>query len=268
MAKGKTKREMNFQKKVKAIVNEELQEELEDKVAVIGSSNASVQSPSIPAGNVLANPNFIQLFPSISQGLKQYNQRVGNEIRLQSIDLKMLLQYVRPFDTLDYTDTTIGVRVMILKQKDNNDFRNALQNFQGDKLLENGNITTPGPADFNGRTINLFQKINREQFAVRYDKTFYMERPLQTVPLPGPAPGTSGTTTVVYNRPPRPTMVQKKITFGKNGLKLTYGDGASTYPTQFPYFLCIGYASIISTAAPSNDLIQYSYTSNCAYTDA
>ena len=83
MAKGKTKRQMNFTKKVQDIVREELDEEIEDKHALIGGDTRILNSPSIPAGNVSANPNFIRLFPEINQGDGQYNNRCGNEIRLK-----------------------------------------------------------------------------------------------------------------------------------------------------------------------------------------
>lgn len=263
--KTKTK---NFTKKVQEIVRDELEEELEDKHALIGGDTRIINSPSIPAGNVSANPNFIRLLPEIIQGgasaAGQYNQRVGNEIRLKHLDIGLLLAWNRQFD-IDtnpqlFKDDSLGVRVMIVRQKDSSDVPGALENFQGDKLLENGNILIPGPSDFNGRTINLFQKINREQFAVRYDKTFYMDRPKQI------------NTTVVSNtqfvKPPRPAYFKHRLTFGKRGLKLTFGNSLSTAPTNFPYFMIIGYVSCTDINAPSNQLLNYSYSSNAIYTDA
>jgi len=252
---------------VKNLIREEIQDELEEKTALIGGSNTAVQSPSIPSGNVTANSNFPRIFPLITQGVGQYNFRIGNEIRLKHLDIKMLLQYVRPFDELDYTDTTVGVRVMILRQKDSNSDVDTVGNFQGDKLLENGNIVVPGPSDFNGRTINLVQKINRDQFSVRYDKTFYLDKPLQIPTSTAVPPQTSGAT-IVYNKPPRPVVMNHRLKFGKKGLSLTFGNATSDTPTNFPYVMVIGYASTISTSAPSNGLVQYSYTANADYTDA
>lgn len=264
MAKGKTKRQMNFTKKVQDIVREELDEEIEDKHALIGGDTRILNSPSIPSGNVSANSNFIRLFPEINQGDGQYNNRNGNEIRCKSLDIGMLIAWNRQFDydanPQQFKDTSLGVRVMILKQKDSNDVAGALADFQGDKLLENGNIVVPGPSDFNGRTINLFQKINREQFTVRYDKTFYMDKEKQINPAQ-----VSNTTFV---RPPRPTYFKHRITFGKRGLKLTYGSSASQEPTNFPYFMVIGYVSTTDINAPSNQLLNYSYSSNATYQDA
>ena len=254
------KRSLNFAKKVKQVVREELQEELENKVAVIGLDNESIDTSAIPSGIVSSASNFIQLLPSIGQGTGQYNERIGNEIRLRSLDIKMLLQYKRMVedDPLAVEDSNVGVRVMILRQKENNDFVQFYNQANTDNLLENGAITTPGPAPFSGDTFNLFQKINREQFSVRYDKTFYMDR----------HQATGSGATIFYQKTPRPTFVSHRLTFGKQGLKLTYGEATDTTPTNFPYLMVIGIASTSGAGVPSDNLINYSYTANANYTDA
>ena len=259
MVKTSSARGKNFTKKVQAIVRDEIQEELEDKVAVVGLATIGIATASIPTGNVAGITNFVKLLPLISQGDGQYNSRIGNEIRLKHLDIKMLLQYRDAASQDDYFDASVGVRVMILRQKDTNTQEGTLENFQGDKLIENGSVLAPGPAAFSGNTINLLQKVNREQFSVRYDKVHYMDRARQYNEL-----GTN----MQFNRPPRPTVVSHRMKFGKNGLKLTFGNGVSESPTNFPYIMVIGYASTISNAAPSPSIIQYSYSSNASYTDA
>jgi hypothetical protein len=263
MVKQATAKSKRFEKSVKAIVRDELQEELEDKVAVIGISDVDLDTPSIPNGNVSASSNVVRIFPLIAQGDGQYNQRVGNEIRLKHLDIKMLMNFnLAQLSTNENEDSAIGVRVMILKQKDQGSAVGAIEDFQGNKLLENGLVpTSAGPAQFDGTTFNLLQKINREQFSVRYDKTFYMDAVYRQT--------TGGATTVSQSFfPPKTKVMSKRLTFGKNGLKLTYGDGGSTDPTNFPYVLVMGYASTVSNATPSNNLIRYSYTANASYTDA
>lgn len=248
----------NFQKKVKEIVREELQEELEEKVAVIGATDVSIQTPAIPDGNVFGSSNFIQIFPSIAQGLGQYNERIGNEIRLKDIDIKMLLHY-KNVGVSNFENASIGVRVMILRQKDQGSVAGLLEDFQGNKLLENGAVISPGPGQFFGNTFNLLQKINREQFAVRYDKVIYLDNPFKRNDAGGE---------LVYATPPRPKAMSHKLTFGKNGLKLTFGNGASTNPTNFPYIMVVGYTSTVAAFLPDNGLIAYSYSANASYTDA
>lgn len=258
-----TTKSKRFEKSVKAIVREELKEELEEKVAVMGFNDVDIATPSIPNGNVAASSNVVKLFPAITQGTGQYNERVGNEIRLKHLDLKMLINYgLADLSTSLNENAALGIRVMILRQKDQNSALGAVEDFQGNKLLENGlTPATAGPAQFTGQTFNLVQKINREQFSVRYDKVHYIEAAYRQ--------SSGGATTVSQSFfPPRTKIVSKRLTFGERGLKLTYGDGASQEPTNFPYLLVIGYASTVSSAVPSNAILRYSYTANAAYTDA
>lgn len=245
-------------KTVKQIIRDEIQEELENKVAVVGQI-AQPFTAAIPSGDVTASTNFIKLFPLIEQGDGQYNSRIGNEIRLKSLDIKMLLQYRDGAGGTSYKDQSLGIRVMILKQKDDNTQEGALENFQGDKLLENGQVVTAGPGSFTGSTINLVQKINREQFAVRYDKVHYISRSREY---------NNGGTELMFNRPSKPTIISHKLTFGKNGLKLTFGNGLSNSPTNFPYFMVVGMASTYENASPSPNIVNYTYSSNADYTDA
>lgn len=243
---------------VKAIVNKQLSKELEEKVAVIGERNAQATA-NIPDGNVSSSANFISLLPPIPQGDGQYNHRVGNEIRLKRLDLTCLLQYKDAAGSGNYKDQSLGVRVMILKQKDNNDEAGFRADAQTDKLLENGSIVTPGPSGFTGTTLNLVQKINREQFTVRYDKVHYIDRPREF---------NTGANTYVFNKPPRPTIIKKQLSFGKNGLKLTFGSAGSINPTNWPYVMVIGYASTMDNAKPSDELLEYTYSANAVYSDA
>ncbi|WP_142423027.1 MULTISPECIES: hypothetical protein [Pseudomonadota] len=247
---------------VKTEIRKALAEELEDKVAVIGVTDEDIATSAIPTGNVLTSTNFIKLLPNISSGVGQYNFRDGNEIRLKELDIKMLLNFaLSDLSTATNEDAGVGVRVMILRQKDQNSQTGALSDFQGDKLLENGAIVTPGPSSFAGNTFNLVQHINREQFSVRYDKVFYLDATYRQA--------SGGATTVSQTfLPPKTVVMQKKLRFGKNGLKLTFGNKASDEPTNFPYFMVLGVASTVSNSVPSNDLIRYSYSSNARYTDA
>ncbi len=138
MPRQMKKSSKRFEKSVKAIVREELQEELEDKVAVIGQDMFNIDTAGIPTGNVATSSNIIKLMPFINQGLNQYNSRIGNEIRLKHLDLKMILAndaLQSRISADNPTDQSIGVRVMILRQKDENSANGLVENFQGNKLL-------------------------------------------------------------------------------------------------------------------------------------
>lgn len=250
-----------FQRKVKDIVQSELREELEEKTAVIGTNAEAILTSAIPHGNVSASTNVWPLFPVITQGDGQYNRRVGNEICLKSLDLLGLINFQDGDggDITNYRDNTLGIRVMILRQKDMNSYLSTIEDFQGNKLLENGEIATPGPSSFSGKTFDLLQKINRDQFSVRYDKVLYLKRSREW---------NQSANTRVYNQAPHPVTFKKRLTFGKKGLKLTYGKGTDNNATNFPYVMVVGIASTAGGTTPSGNLVELSYTSSCKYTDA
>lgn len=256
--KGMRKRG-NFISKVKDIVRDELKDEIEQKTGVIGTNSTLIPTPTIPTGDVLASENFHPILPLISTGGGGYNKRIGNEVRLKSIDLKYLINYADGDGSNNYRDQAVGVRVMILKQKDHNNVQDALEDFKGTQLLENGAISTAGPAQFVGNTFNLLQKVNRDRFTVRYDKVHYMQRAREF---------NSSNGSLAHNYAPRPTTGSYRMTFGEKGLLLKYGTDAATETSTFPYFLCIGYSSTMGSAAPSNNILEFSYTSNAKYTDA
>lgn len=228
-----------------------------------------MSTPGIDTGNVNLLANFIKLFPQITQGVRQYNSRLGNEIRLKSLDLNMLINYdllMERVNSSKEADCSIGVRVMILKQKDQNSADGAIDNFQGDKLLENGAITTAGPASFTGLNFNLVQAINREQFTVKYDKVIHMTAPFTNKADPdGSNVPPDAAQPVLFLKT---KVIKHRMKFGKHGLKLTFVNADSEFLTNFPYFMVIGYASNVFLLEPSDRLIQYFYSSNAKYTDA
>ena len=258
MAK-KTASGKGFEKKVKEIVRKELASEIEQKTAVIGTNSTIIDTAAIPDGDVQASDNFHPLMPLLDRGGAGYNQRIGNEVRLKHIDLKYLFNWVDGDGSNNYRDQAIGVRIMILKQKDNMNNIEALEDFRGNQLLENGAISTAGASQFVGNTFNLLQKVNRDRFTVRYDKVHYMQRAREF---------NSGGSQLTHNYAPKPTTGSKRLTFGKQGLKLKYATDSATKAVNFPYFICIGYASTMGSSSPIGDLIEFSYTANAKYTDA
>lgn len=262
MPKGR-KSSKTFDKKVKQIVATQLSKELEEKTAVIGLQSIPIKS-NILSGDMTSEFNFLRLLPNINKSGGNYNSRIGNEIRLKSLNIKMLMQFAAPA-TVTTDEAQLGVRIMIVRQKDENNYMGAMANLQGNKLIENGAIVTPGPASFSGASINLFQKINRDAFSVKYDKVFYMSRERQE---------NRGAQEPVQNErnyiapPSKPVLVDKTLKFGRDGLKLTFADDASAAPMNFPYFVLVGYASTTSSVAQSNNIVEYTYTANALYTDA
>lgn len=259
-----------FEKNVKDIVREELKEEIERKKALVSYDNITLNS-AIPSGDVASSMNYMRILgpidqvsyalPTATAGEQGgYNFRVGDEISLKDVDIKGFVSYA-DLTINQQINTRIGVRVMILRQRDENTDVGFVANSHADKLLMNGELSVPGPGSFSGRPLNLIQEINRDLYAVRYDKTFYLNQSLQINGTTNVNRSTGGTEHTLK-------FFQHKLTFGKGGLKLKYTDGNSDTPNNFPYVLVVGYTNLVDDAAAGNNQINITMSSVATYTDA
>lgn len=263
----KTQKGKTFEKNVKAIVRKEISEELEEKHALIDYDNINIKR-AIPSGVVLnGQGNFFKIMPPIEQSTtgeagRAYNTRVGNEITLKSIDIMGMLNYANSnVSQIDYKNAKIAVRVMILRAKEINDIETAFDNMPTDTLIRFGNVagTANGPAAFTGFGVDPFRSINRDTFAVRYDKVIYLDAP---VLLPG---STAPDLSVV---PSRSKLFKHKLTFGKTGLKLKYSTSTDVEANNFPYFMVMGYGGQSDPAKPDDNLAVCNMSCVGTYTDA
>ncbi len=211
--------------------------------------------------------NFFQLMPDIQQSTTNaagsaYNERIGNEICLKELDIHGYLSY----DTLaNFTanpqNAKLAVRVMILRSKEINDQELLFDNMNTNSLLRFGEPTggVGGPKPYNGNPLDSFRDINRDAFAVRYDKVFYMNGPQRLV--------VSDTTDLALN-PSSLRIIRHKMTFGKNGLKLKFTGGTDVQANNFPYFMVIGYSSMSDPSVPSQNIVNATFNISSKYTDA
>lgn len=260
-------REMNIRK----IVQEELAEELEEKRAISQYENKSINTV-IPSGDVLLNENnFFDILAPITQVANTradtgapggaYGFRVGDEIMLKSVKIKGMV-YLNDLTSAQAENTCVGVRVMILKQKDKNSYAGFRADAHTNKLLLDtvGASGYQGPGPFNGSPLDLRREINRNEYSVRYDKTFYLSRDF--------IQGTSTTTRYATSSNNSLRFFEHDLTFG-NGKKLSFTDGASTTPNQFPYLLVVGQAGMKDpTTSIQDGLAAISVSSTAIYTDA
>lgn len=263
MPKGTVKK--TFDKKVKEIVQMELAEELEHKIAIKEYPN---QNPSreIPSGDVSTQANIFKLLPPINQSTAgesgaKYNMRIGNQINLKSLDMDGFIAYRYPqVDSgIAYQDAKLAVRVMIVRAKQYNDVGKAFASMPTQVLINNGSEVSSHVGPYGGYTMDSFREINRDAFAVRYDKVHYLNAPVEIPGISNPD----------YSQIPSGLKIfRKRLVFGKNGLKLTFSNQLDTDAENFPYFLLIGYSSMSGTARPSNGLIDFSLTCSAKYTDA
>ncbi len=266
MAKGKSApNSKRFQKSVKAIVREELKEEIEEKKALISYDNKTLNA-NIPSGDVQSSFNYMRLLGPIEQISYQqtsqdqggYNIRVGDEIMLKHVDIEGFVS-MNDLTLAQQQNCRVGVRVMILKQRDENTDVGFVSNSHANMLLMNGELSIPGPGQFSGRPLNVIQAINRDLYAVRYDKTFYLA---QSLDGDGQATNNGG--------PTKPTLrfFKHKLTFGKRGLKLKYSDGNSNTPNNFPYVMVVGYSNLVDSNVATNGQVNITMNSVATYTDS
>ena len=109
--------------------------------------------------------------------------------------------------------------------------------------------------------MDSFRDINRDAFAVRYDKVHYLNAPVE---IPGGATLSSDFGVV----PSGLKLFRKKLKFGKNGMKLTFSNQQDNESENFPYILLVGYSSLSGVSRPNNNLIDMSITCSAKYTDA
>ena len=255
---------------VKEIVQKELSDEIEYKHCITEYSSIPINA-AIPFGTVLnGQGNFFKLMPQIVQSNpgasgRAYNNRVGNEITLKHLDVDMFLDYPPQLVnnlTADPQNQKLAVRVMILRAKEINDQELLFDNMPTDTLVRFGNQTggVSGPTFFGGLPLDSVREINRDTFAVRYDKVHYINAGQSIFP------GTTNPDVAV--NPSGLKMIQHRLKFGKKGLKLKYSAKVDEQPNNFPYFMVIGYSSMSANAVPSNGLIQATVNITGAYTDA
>ncbi len=263
-----------FEKNVKAIVLKELEQEIEEKHAITDYNNVAINS-AIPSGTVNngdvigGGGNFYKILPEIAQSTtgeagKAYNTRIGNEITLKEIDLHGFLSHTDSFTSnASYANSRLAVRVMILRAKDINDGEILFNNMPTNKLIRFGNFdsagSVSGAAAFGGFALDPFRDINRDAFAVRYDRVFQVNAPVVIQGLSDPDVGVIPSTTKRFRH---------KLSFGKRGLKLKYTDQSDLEPNNFPYFLCVGYGSTTGGSGPENSKVKLTMSCVGTYTDA
>ncbi len=266
--KKANKNSKRFEKNVKAIVQKELSEELEEKHAITEYADVLCQR-AIPSGAVVNGAgNFFKILPEIDQSVageagRAYNTRIGNEINLKEIDITGALSYAgSSADNIAYQDAKLAVRVMILRAKAINDQELLFDEMPTDTLIRFGNqgaATPNGTGAFGGFSLDSFRDLNRDTFSVRYDKVIYLDAPVIVGGLTQPD------VTLV---PSRSRLFKHKLKFGKNGLKLKYSAQADVNPNNFPYFMVVGYCSMSSSAQPNNNLVRATISCVGTYTDA
>lgn len=257
----------SLQKQIDEAVDKRFDHEIEVKYGLKDDGN-KILSKAIASGNVAGNANFFRLMPNIHQSgnvpvgtpeVGQYNQRIGNEIILKKLRIHGYLSYNQSYASqVDIENSKLAVRVMILRAKNISDVQELFASMPTDTLLRFGSDTNNGVSAYGGFALDSFREINRNTFAVRYDKVHYINAPVLF-------PGTTGPDVTFV--PSGLKIIKEELTFGKRGLKLKFENNTDLQPNNMPYFMVIGYSSMSSTNAPSDNLIRCSWSFVSEYTD-
>lgn len=249
---------------------------LEKKHALTDYNNVRLNA-AIPSGvvtnsqSVTGNNNFFKILPEIEQSTtgeagKAYNTRVGNEITLRSLDITGMLSYnLDSAAEADLNNSRLAVRVMILRAKEISDTNILFSNMPTDELLirglQSGGGTSAGPIGYVASGIDSFRPINRDVFSVRYDQVHYLDAPIKV-------PGTSLAGDSAFSLVPAAAKLFKhRLTFGEGGLNLKYSSSSDNMANNFPYFMVIGYQSMVGST-PADNLVRCAFSCHSTYTDS
>ncbi len=267
MPRGK-KNNKALQKQINDAIDKKLDHEIEVKYGLKDDPD-KILTRNIISGNVAGNPNFFRMMPNIHQSgnvpagtpeVGQYNQRIGNEIILKKLTIHGNISYNSgSTDVVNYENAKLACRVMILRAKNISDVQELFAQMPTDTLIRFGGDATNGVGSYGGFTMDSFRDINRNTFAVRYDKVHYLNAPVIF-------PGTSAPDVSLV--PSGLKIIKHELTFGKNGLKLKFENNTDVQPNNMPYFLVIGYTSMSGSAQPDNNLVRASFSFVSEYTDA
>lgn len=228
-----------FCKKVKKCMAKDIETK---KQVYISSATAFNQMMTTQA-------DCLRLMPSIPQGTANAN-RIANEIKLQEMRVRGVLTFALNQNAI--ANTRIGVRLLIVRPKRFNDWLAGATDFatSNGRLLE-----TQGQFDGSVQCFNC--PINDDYFSVIVDKKFYFSQS-QTATTP---------TTEVWNSA---KLFDFKLPYHRNK-KLIYDDNyLSGDPTNYPYFMLVGYVKLDGTAADVSTVsnLTLQYTSTVKYEDA
>jgi len=230
----------SFAKKVQSIIHKDQ----ETKTVVFSSNTTSFNQQIDSTGDCL------RLMPAIANGTAE-NQKIGNVIRLQSLNIRGVLTFTQAQATS--ANTRIGVRLMVLKAKRYGDWNAGAIDFATNytKLLEG---TTTG---FQGLVSQFNTPPNHDYFSVVMDKRFYMSQSLQNV---------AG---ITYDNINTTKFVNFNVPYSRRNV-LYDQDFSATEPTNYPYFMVLGYTKLDGSAAdlPATSYLTFQYTATAKYEDA
>lgn len=241
-------RKTNFKKKVLSVIrsqNETKQAYMEKNWT---DFNSAIASPG----------DAMRIIPFIDNGAADY-QRIGDQIRLQKLTLRGILQLIPQTNTNTYDNRKIAVRVMIVTPKSFPNTDSALNSQTWfNYLLKKGGTQT----GFNGSVHELFTPINTDAVTCHYNKVFFLN---QSAIFQSTASGVAS-----VDQSGMTKFFSKTFTFKNKLLKYDPNVGNGQTPTNYGPVLVLGYALTDPSAAPDTltTRVRFHYCSTMTYEDA
>lgn len=238
---ARSKPAKSFAQRVKAVIAKDV----ETKTVVFNNT------PTAFNQQISATGDCLRLMPAIANGTAE-NQKIGNVIKLQSLNIRGVLTFT--LAQASAANTRIGVRMMVLRAKRYGDWNAAAVDFGTNytKLLEGTNL------GFQGTVAQFNTPPNHDYFSVVMDKRFYMSQSLTS---------TAGNTAETWNST---KFVNFKVPYCKNRKVIYDQDFSLDEPTNFPYFIVLGYSKLDGSAAdlPGTSYLTFQYSATAKYEDA
>jgi len=229
-----------FVRKVQKIIHKDV----ETKTVVFNSNVTAFNQQIDSTGDCL------RLMPQIANGTAE-NQKIGNVIRLQSLNIRGVLTFTQA--QASAANTRIGVRLLVLRAKRFGDWNAAATDFATNytKLLEG---TTTG---FQGLVSQYNTPPNHDYFSVVMDKRMYMSQSLQNV---------AG---ITYDNINTTKFVNFNVPYSRRNV-IYDQDFSATEPTNYPYFMVLGYTKLDGWSAdlPAISYLTFQYTATAKFEDA
>lgn len=232
-ARKATKPSRSFVKKVQKIIHKDA----ESKMAYTSTGDSLVNFNS-----GITNANDIQVvLPSIGNGSSD-SQRIGDEIRAQSLSIKGYINLAVDLTENYLPNRRVAVRLMVVSPKRFPNMDDAYSNWNSwySALLKKGGTQTA----FTGLLSDLYAPINTDEITKYYDRVIYVSQDYWKTNV--------GTTTVSSQSM---MNIQNTIKFFKINIrcrnkKLRYDPGASSNlrPTNWGPILLLGYVHLDGSA--------------------
>lgn len=224
----------------------------ENKTITADTANESIT----PCDGVTAAPYFLNLLPSIAQGVAQ-SQRIGNEVRITKNTISGYIN-LKPYSATNNPYTCpIIVKMWVVSWKYANTAFTTPSLTDFATFFERGSATS----NFIGNPLDMLRAVNKDAWTVHRTKTFELSSSNVT--------GTPAATVSAINQNPSSLWSHKYyFSLGKYAKSLKYNDGLPNTTSNRNLYLVIQTVKADGTSVAVGDLYaENHYVSQLYYED-